>query len=472
MKKNIYKVCIALWMLLLVALGSYYLFLAPRESEYSEAENRTLSGFPEVTAESVFSGRFGEEFETWLLDRFPARDSVITAINQLKSTASFATYEEYLLIAEDVTDNLSQGDYQEALDAILADLNSATEPPETTVPATEPPETQPDTEPAETKPVEDPPIVEKPEASAEDYPQNPGIFMDTGNGEQAAKSYSRNAVVAATAVLNKYAALLPENGKLMFTIGPPAYMVNQFVNAEEKVSFYSTWDEVINGLGSDNVYAFDSCEILGEGVKQGHYMSFRTDNHWTPHGAYLIYSQMAAQAGKELCSYPDDFTVTVEENFRGTYYRDNPSAYASAEPDTLELLMPKIGVEYRKITGPDTYQVVDFLKMDANRKDRYTVYLGGPSGPWHYVECDNEETENCLVVTDSFGLTVIPFLTYNYKQVHYYDARYFNQSTVGGSVSEMIEKYNIQDIYVIVAEFNSFKSNFLLGTVNYHLYMK
>lgn len=465
MKTNIYKVCIALWMLLLVMLGCYYLFLASRGSEYSEAENRTLAGFPEVTAESVFSGRFGEEFEVWLLDHFPARDSVISAINQLKSTASFATYEEYLLIAEDVTDNLSQGDYQEALDAILADLNSATVPPETTVPPTEATETQPETEPAE-----NPPIVEKPEATAEDYPQTLGIYMDTGNGDRATQSYYRDNVVAATAVLNKYAELLPENGKLMFTIGPPAYTVNQFVNAKEKVSFYSTWDEVINGLGNDNVYAFDSCEILGEGVKEGHYMSFRTDNHWTPYGAYLIYSQMAAQAGKELCSYTEDFTITVEENFRGTYYRDNPSAYGGAKPDTLELLMPKTQVEYRKITGPDTYEVVDFLKMNAKSNDRYTVYLGGPGGPWHYVECDNDETENCLVVTDSFGLTVIPFLTHNYKQVHYYDARYFSKSTVGYNVAEMMEKYNIQDVYVIVAEFNSFSSSFLLKHVNAQLF--
>lgn len=469
MKKNTYKLYIALWMLLLVILGGYYLLFAPRTSEYSEAENRTLSGFPEVTAESIFSGRFGEEFETWLLDQFPARDSVISAVNQIKSAASFATYEEYLLVAEDVTDNLSQGDYQDALDAILADLNNATEPVETTAPATEP-ETQPTTVAPETEPVEDPPIVEKPEASAEDYPKNLGIFMDTGSGAKATQSYYRDNVVAATAVLNKYAALLPENGKLMFTIGPPAYTVNRFVNAEEKISFHSTWDEVINGLSDDNVYAFDSCEILGKGIQDGHYVSFRTDNHWTPYGAYLVYSQMAAQAGKELCSYTEDFTITVEENFRGTYYRDNPSAYAGAEPDTLELLMPNIGVEYRKITGPDTYEVVDFLKMDAKSNDRYTVYLGGPSGPWHYVECDNDETENCLVVTDSFGLTVIPFLTHNYKQVHYYDARYFNKNTVGCSVAEMMEKYNIQDVYVIVAEFNSFTSSFLLKHVNTQLF--
>lgn len=103
------------------------------------------------------------------------------------------------------------------------------------------------------------------------------------------------------------------------------------------------------------------------------------------------------------------------------------------------------------------------------QNDRYTVYLGGPGGPWRYAECDNDQTENCLVVTDSFGLTVIPYLTSNYKQIHYYDARYYDKYTVGYSVAEMIEKYDIQDIYVIVADFHSFDSSFLIGSVNAHL---
>ena len=113
--------------------------------------------------------------------------------------------------------------------------------------------------------------------------------------------------------------------------------------------------------------------------------------------------------------------------------------------------------------------MVPFLKEDAVQNDRYTVYLGGPGGPWHYVESDNGEEENCLVVTDSFGLTVIPYLTQNYKQVHYYDARYYDQGTVGYSVAEMIEKYQITDIYVIVADFHSFDSGFIISSVNSHL---
>jgi len=469
-KKLLIKAFLALWMALLLCLGIYYAGFAPRESGFTETENRTLAGFPEVTAESVFSGRFGQEFETYLLDRFPLRDVTINAVNRLESALSFASHDDYLLIAEEVEDPLDNSDFEDDLELLLSEMeNMPTQPPMETEP---PVETLPSAEtepPVATEPPETPPIEPKPEVSIEDFPAYIGVYLDIGQGEVALQSFNRSRAVAVTAVLNKYASLLPENGKLMFTIGPASRFLYRFANAEEKISLYSTWDEVVNAISADNVYAFDAPEILSDHIRNGEYISFRNDNHWTPWGAYQLYKEMATRAGKELADYHEDFEITSEDNFKGTYYRDNPSAYWNVEADTLERLMPKIPVEYRMVTGPDTYEVLDFLKLDAVANDRYTVYLGGPGGPWRYVECGNEETENCLVVTDSFGLTVIPFLTQNYKQIHYYDARYFNRNITGGSVADMIAKYEIHDIYVIIADFHSFNSGFLISDANAHL---
>ena len=466
-KKWMPRMFVAVWLMLLVALGGYYLFFAPTESAYSETENRTLAAFPQLTAESLFSGKFGKDMEAWLLDRFPLRNKAISLVNQAESKLSMATHDEYLQIADGVKDPLDQDDFAGEMDDLLNDF---TQPSTVPTEPTKPTETQPViTEPVVTEPVEDPPIEQKPPASLEDYEEYLGVYMDTGDGAYPVIDYSRKNVAAVTAVLNKYASLLPENGKLMFTMCPPSYVMNRFVNAKEKKDFFCTWDEMINGLSSNNVYAFDSAQILGEGIQKGEYVAFRTDTHWTPYGAYMVYRQMAQQAGKIACSYQDDFEITVEENFRGTYYRDDPAAYMDVQPDTLECLMPKNAVEYRKITGRDTYELMDFLDFDANPSDRYTIYLSGPGGPWRYMECDNEQTENCLVLTDSFGLTVMPFLTQNYKQVHYYDPRYFDEDTVGYTVAEMIEKYEIQDIYVVVGNVHCFDSGFLISNANSQL---
>ena len=41
---------------------------------FSEWENRDLAQAPSPTAETVFSGEFGKDFESWLTDQFFARD--------------------------------------------------------------------------------------------------------------------------------------------------------------------------------------------------------------------------------------------------------------------------------------------------------------------------------------------------------------------------------------------------------------
>lgn len=49
-------------------------FIFNPKLEYSSAEKRYLQKFPEVTLESVSSGKFGEEFESYFADHFPARN--------------------------------------------------------------------------------------------------------------------------------------------------------------------------------------------------------------------------------------------------------------------------------------------------------------------------------------------------------------------------------------------------------------
>ena len=53
--------------------------------------------------------------------------------------------------------------------------------------------------------------------------------------------------------------------------------------------------------------------------------------------------------------------------------------------------------------------------------------------------------------------------------MHYYDPRYFDSDIVGYTVAEMIEKNEIQDIYVVVGDLHSFDSSFLISLANKQL---
>lgn len=63
--------------LLSIFLLAAALLLLPKK-EYSEQENRYLEPFPELTLESVTSGSFMQDFETYLSDHFPFRDVFMT----------------------------------------------------------------------------------------------------------------------------------------------------------------------------------------------------------------------------------------------------------------------------------------------------------------------------------------------------------------------------------------------------------
>ncbi len=45
------------------------------KSDFSESERRVLAKFPDVSTETIFSGRFMSDFETYALDHFPMRDT-------------------------------------------------------------------------------------------------------------------------------------------------------------------------------------------------------------------------------------------------------------------------------------------------------------------------------------------------------------------------------------------------------------
>ena len=116
------KIYIVIWMTCLILLGVYYFAFAPKDSSYSEEENRNYAAFPMMSAETLLSGDFGEEMEAYLVDRFPIRNGIISKVNEVQSLISLATHEEYLLVAEDVVEPLDQENFEDNIDELLSEL--------------------------------------------------------------------------------------------------------------------------------------------------------------------------------------------------------------------------------------------------------------------------------------------------------------------------------------------------------------
>lgn len=88
MKKNIHVVSAALVAALWLALTALLWFGG--RTDLSEAERRKLEQFPEVSAESLLSGKFMTKFEAFTQDQFPLRDR----FRQLKARFSYGVLQK------------------------------------------------------------------------------------------------------------------------------------------------------------------------------------------------------------------------------------------------------------------------------------------------------------------------------------------------------------------------------------------
>lgn len=95
MKNRIFAIVMAAALL----LGTAAFCLTP-DRDFSETERRLLQQMPELNAKSIFDGSFMEDFESYLQDQFPMRDSfrglkTIFALNILKQGDNNGLYTAF-----------------------------------------------------------------------------------------------------------------------------------------------------------------------------------------------------------------------------------------------------------------------------------------------------------------------------------------------------------------------------------------
>ena len=92
--KNIVQTIVLAAFLLVL---SVWCWLKPAD-DYSESERRVLAQMPEFNTETVFSGRFMTDFETYTLDQFPLRDGFrsIKALSELYALGKMDNNDIYI----------------------------------------------------------------------------------------------------------------------------------------------------------------------------------------------------------------------------------------------------------------------------------------------------------------------------------------------------------------------------------------
>lgn len=202
-------------------------------------------------------------------------------------------------------------------------------------------------------------------------------------------------------------------------------------------------DDFLGRLGEAGVRTLDLREALHSEGLDHHGLFFRTDHHWLP--------RTGLWAAGKVVSLLEDCGVSVDASrvdpslFREEVYREwflssqgKKVTLAKADPEDISLLYPTYETSLRyKVRSRSIDERGDFGVMydmgcvserDYYGKDPYAAYIYG-NQPLEVIENEAPGLDgHVLVVHDSFGNVVVPFMSMACARVDSLDLRSFNGS--------------------------------------------
>lgn len=159
------------------------------------------------------------------------------------------------------------------------------------------------------------------------------------------------------------------------------------------------------------------------------YIYFGSDHHWTGLGAYYAYSAFAKTNNLPVLSL-DDCTEQQIEGFTGTF----TNTASGLDTDTVHYweFPYEVTMDITDEEGNlNTYTSPYYQYAEAGSLT-YGVFIMGDH-PLTVLKSSSENAEEgkkIAVVKESYGNAFVPYLTYNYEEVHVIDFRTFGDNLV------------------------------------------
>jgi hypothetical protein len=189
------------------------------------------------------------------------------------------------------------------------------------------------------------------------------------------------------------------------------------------------------------------------------YIYFNTDHHWTGRGAYYAYVAFCESAG--LSPYPLDSLDKrqIRKTFLGSLYGITLDKRLRETRDSVEYFRPRIPTRtFRWNRDSARYE---FSRLFVNAYN-YTNFIGGDH-PMVRIESD-VNNEKILVIKDSYGNAVVPFLALHFGTVYVMDYRYFDVN-----VQDFVSRFGIgtlmflNNTFAVNSKFTAYRGRYLLN---------
>lgn len=395
-----YKINIVMFFSILSAI-SILNMLSPKDRAVSEAENRALAGRPEVSAESILTGKFSMDFENYFADQFLGREKLAASGKNLSSLRGIKRTQEVSLVdfeGQNAGGNTDENDVSTNGNLLILD----------------------------------------------------DTVMEIYKFDEAkSKQYAD--------MISTLENMLEDDVKIYSLLAPV-----QIEFLSEKI-YKDLSDSQLDGIGfvnsnlSGDVIPVDAYHPIHDHIDE--YVYFRTDHHWTALGAYYGYTGFAKAAGFEPIPL-DKYTKGEAPGFLGYLSKAAPSEKVNGNPDNIVFYEPPVHSDmdiyfYDKESGEKkSYKGSVINKSYAEGNLKYGIFLGGDF-PLGIIKTNANTGKKTLVIKDSYGNAFIPFLLPHYSEIYVVDPRHYKESIVALVQANTIDEVLFLN-YILTTNFTGY----------------
>ena len=302
------------------------------------------------------------------------------------------------------------------------------------------------------------PVIEK-EGNVEKF----GYVIEVGDTAYELYSYNEEAAEKYTAAVNQAAASLQGKTKVYDILIPlssgitlPDRLYGEIPSSSQKKALQNIASKLNEDVNVVNPY--DSLM-----KHRDEYIYFRTDHHWTADGAYYAYEEFCRTAG--IVPIPREKHESVDfDGFLGSFYKDTKESKAMKKnPDSIRAYYPVssgTSLTYTTTEGKTNDWDVIYDVSDYGASMKYSTFIAGDN-PYTVIENDSlQDGSSCIVVKESFGNALVPFLADHYQTIYVIDYRYWN-----GNLTKLAEEKNADDL-IFMNNLSMIRSDYLVGKLS------
>lgn len=291
------------------------------------------------------------------------------------------------------------------------------------------------------------------------YPSDVIIIGDTAYEQY---DYIESIAIKYTDAINSIAAALKEKSDIYNIIIPTSIGITLPDNKKDEANSSDqkeALEKIIANISSD-VNVVPLYNELMQHRKE--YIYFRTDHHWTCRGAYYAYSAFCKS--KQITPHKiKDYKKASFGSFMGSFYKETEQS-ESLKKDQLQVYYPLSNADLTlEYTNSDGVTIKGNVIEDASNYGeslKYSAFIDGDN-PLTIIENNAiQDNTSCIVVKESFGNSLIPYLTDHYQKIYVIDYRYWN-----GNLVNFVDE-NLVDDVIIVNNISMTRNSYQVGKMS------